>query len=383
MKNLWSVSEFTQYVRHRLEGDDQLQQVRLRGEISNLTLHSSGHWYFSLKDSESQVSCVMFRSAQKGKRGYVPRHGDEVEATGSISVYPPRGSYQLVLSAMMPSGEGDLHQQFLILRNRLQAEGLFDPFHKKAIPEFPLKIGVITSPTGAVIRDILHTLRRRWPATELILIPAQVQGKEALPSLLKALEIMTTQVKPEVIIMGRGGGSLEDLWSFNEESLIREVFNCPIPFISAVGHETDFTLLDFVADLRAATPTAAAEVCTPNQSDLYRELSNLSQQLTHQLLQFTEYRRQRLDDLSDKLNQSIERVILQAKHTLLIYGTRLEELDIRTVLERGYSIVLKSGKKITSTEALNSGDRLSIYLASGSLDAEILKIHPESHEKIK
>jgi exodeoxyribonuclease VII large subunit len=194
---------------------------------------------------------------------------------------------------------------------------------------------------------------------------------------------MTTQVKPEVIIMGRGGGSLEDLWSFNEESLIREVFNCPIPLISAVGHETDFTLLDFVADLRAATPTAAAEVCTPNQSDLYRELSNLSQQLTHQLLQFTEYRRQRLDDLSDKLNQSIERVILQAKHTLLIYGTRLEELDIRTVLERGYSIVLKSGKKITSTEALNSGDRLSIYLASGSLDAEILKIHPESHEKIK
>jgi len=373
-----SVSELTQYIRYKLEQDARLRNVKVKGEISNLTRHSSGHWYFTLKDRDSQISCALFKGAQaKGTAGYLPEHGHEVIVIGDISVYPPRGAYQLIISSIRPAGLGDLNQQFMLLKQKLQTEGLFDPFHKKELPKFPAVIGVITSLTGAVLRDIIHTLRRRWPATELHIAPAKVQGEGAVEELKAALDLMVSMGKAEVIIMGRGGGSMEDLWPFNDESLARKVFDCPVPIISAVGHETDFTILDFVADMRAPTPTAAAEIAVPNRLDYLQILGQHEKIILRETLQFTLLRRQMLDDYNLRIQNAILYQIERSRNQLENLDARMQEMDMRKILSRGYSIILKNKKRIQEDSELKTGDRVKLILSKGSAEAIIEGIVPE------
>ncbi|MCL4124432.1 UNVERIFIED_CONTAM: hypothetical protein GTU68_020004 [Idotea baltica] len=266
----YTVSEVTAYLKHLLESDPVLQEVRVSGEISNLTYHSSGHVYFSIKDQGAQLSCVMFRSY--AQYSYRMKQGDKVVVTGEMSLYPPRGNYQLLVRKVQKAGIGDLYQQFLAMKERLQEEGLFDPADKRSIPIFPDSIAVITSPTGAAVRDIIRTVKRRYNRGKIIVIPTVVQGKQGEASIVSSLGLAQT-TDADVIILARGGGSLEDLWNFNEESVARAIRDSAIPVVTGVGHETDFTIADFVSDLRAATPTAAAEQVAPDLANLHRRIS--------------------------------------------------------------------------------------------------------------
>jgi exodeoxyribonuclease VII large subunit len=373
-----TVGQLTHYLRQKLEGDMHLRNMRIKGEISNLTIHTSGHWYFTLKDTESQVSCVMFKHTRtRNQMTYIPRHGDQVILTASISVYVPRGSYQLQVEMMQPAGAGDLNQQFLQLKQRLQDEGLFALEHKQSLPPFPEVIGVITSMTGAVLRDILQTLKRRWPAVRVHIVPSKVQGEDAAEALIQALDLMLRHGKPDVIIMGRGGGSMEDLWAFNNEVLARAVYNCPIPIISAVGHETDFTILDFVADMRAATPTAAAELAVPNRMDYISTLQVAERIIHRETLQFTLMRRQMLDDYAQRMQQSmrykLDQVRMQLRHTEQL----LQEMDMRKIMERGFALVQKGDSVVTDAQNLQSGDSVHIIFHKGAVTARIDDIQSE------
>jgi exodeoxyribonuclease VII large subunit len=373
-----TVGQLTHYLRQKLEGDMHLRNMRIKGEISNLTIHTSGHWYFTLKDAESQVSCVMFKHTRtRNQMTYIPRHGDQVILTASISVYVPRGSYQLQVEMMQPAGAGDLNQQFLQLKQRLQDEGLFALEHKQSLPPFPEVIGVITSMTGAVLRDILQTLKRRWPAVRVHIVPSKVQGEDAAEALIQALNLMLRHGKPDVIIMGRGGGSMEDLWAFNNEVLARAVYNCPIPIISAVGHETDFTILDFVADMRAATPTAAAELAVPNRMDYISTLQVAERIIHRETLQFTLMRRQMLDDYAQRMQQSmrykLDQVRMQLRHTEQL----LQEMDMRKIMERGFALVQKGDSVVTDAQNLQSGDSVHIIFHKGAVTARIDDIQSE------
>jgi exodeoxyribonuclease VII large subunit len=276
--NILSIKDLNRYIKMKLEGDNQLQDVWVRGEISNFTHHSSGHMYFTLKDSESRIKSIMFAS-QNQKLGFIPREGTRVIARGNISVYERDGAYQFYVTAMQPDGIGSLYLAYEQLKKKLDTEGLFAAERKKAIPRFPRAIGVITSPTGAAIRDVIITLQRRYPSIPILLYPVLVQGAQAAPSIVKAIEAMNRLAEADVLIVGRGGGSLEELWAFNEETVARSIFASAIPVISAVGHETDFTIADFVADLRAPTPTAAAELAVPHQLELKQQLARHSQRL--------------------------------------------------------------------------------------------------------
>ncbi|WP_248930844.1 exodeoxyribonuclease VII large subunit [Paenibacillus hamazuiensis] len=277
-RKVLSIKDLNRYIKMRLEGDAGLQDVWLRGEISNFTHHSSGHMYFTLKDAESRLKCVMFAS-QNQRLSFMPREGSKVLACGNISVYERDGQYQFYVSQMQPDGIGSLYLAFEQLKKKLEAEGLFAASRKRPIPRFPKAVGVITSPTGAAVRDIIITLQRRYPAVPILLYPVLVQGTQAAPSIVKAIEAMNARAEVDVLIVGRGGGSLEELWAFNEEIVARSISASNIPVISAVGHETDFTIADFVADLRAATPTAAAELAVPHHMELKQQLSFISQSL--------------------------------------------------------------------------------------------------------
>ena len=258
----WTVTDLTRYLRQLLEADSSLQGVWVQGEISNLSRPSSGHIYFTLKDSGASLRCVMWRN-EAARLRFAPQDGMAIEAHGSISIYEAGGQYQLYADILRPLGEGALYQEFLRLKALLEAEGLFDPARKRSIPEFPRRIGIVTSPTGAALRDMLNTLRRRLPLAEVILAPTPVQGDEAPPGIVAALRSLNRVAAPDVILLARGGGSIEDLWAFNDERVVRAVTESAAPVITGVGHETDFTLADFAADLRAPTPTAAAELATP------------------------------------------------------------------------------------------------------------------------
>ncbi|WP_246067178.1 exodeoxyribonuclease VII large subunit [Paenibacillus koleovorans] len=266
----------------KLEGDQVLQDVWVRGEISNFTHHSSGHMYFTLKDADSRIKSIMFAS-QNQRLGFIPREGTRVIARGNISIFERDGAYQLYVMQMQPDGVGNLYLAFEQLKKKLGAEGLFAAERKRPIPKFPRAVGVITSPTGAAVRDIIITLQRRHPSVPVLLYPAVVQGAQAAPSIVKAIQAMNRLGEVDVLIVGRGGGSLEELWAFNEEAVARAIRASAIPVISAVGHETDFTIADFAADLRAATPTAAAELAVPHQLELKQHLHHLQQRL-HQAL---------------------------------------------------------------------------------------------------
>jgi exodeoxyribonuclease VII large subunit len=291
---IFSVKDLNRYIKMLLEGDNRLQDVWVRGEISNFTHHSSGHMYFTLKDADGRLKSIMFASHNQ-RLGFIPKEGTKVIARGNISVYERDGAYQFYVTAMQPDGIGSLYLAFEQLKKKLETEGLFAAERKKPIPRFPRAIGVITSPTGAAIRDVIITLQRRFPSVQILLYPVLVQGTGAAPSIVKAIEAMNRLGEADVLIVGRGGGSLEELWAFNEEVVARAIAASAIPVISAVGHETDFTIADFVADLRAPTPTAAAELAVPSRAELKQQLSQQAQRLHYGLLQQLRRKQERLE----------------------------------------------------------------------------------------
>lgn len=378
------------YIKDRLERDDVLAALWVRGEISNFKWHTSGHLYFTLKDEHSQIKCVMFRSRASGLR-FRPENGQTVIVAGAVSVYERDGQYQLYAEEMEPAGVGALHLAFEQLKEKLSKEGLFDADRKRPLPVLPRKVGLITSPTGAAVRDMIHVATRRFPNIHLVLAPASVQGAEAPPSLIRALQDLQRLDGVDVIIIGRGGGSLEELWAFNDESLARAVRNCRVPVVSAVGHETDFTICDFVADLRAATPSAAAELVVPSRSELRgliegfrirlatatrrtveRGRSRLKALATRPVLQRPQGRllqdRQRVDDLARRAGRSVGRILADRRGALRTLAGRLDALSPLAVLGRGYSITKDAeGRVIRSAAQVADGDAVEILLHHGEL----------------
>jgi exodeoxyribonuclease VII large subunit len=314
-----SVKDLTRYIKMKLEGDSVLQDVWVRGELSNFTHHSSGHMYFTLKDADSRVKCIMFASNNQ-RLGFIPRDGSKVVARGNISVFERDGQYQMYVTHMQQDGIGNLYLAFEQLKKKLGEEGLFSPERKRPIPKFPRTIGVVTSPTGAAVRDIVTTLQRRYPTASILLFPVLVQGAQAAPSIARAIEAMNRHGEADVLIVGRGGGSLEELWAFNEEMVARSIFRSAIPVISAVGHETDFTIADFVADLRAATPTAAAELAVPHHLELRQHIVHLSQRLVKGLSAQVSVKKEQLS----RLRRSP--VLTQPKRQLQEPAQRLDRL---------------------------------------------------------
>ena len=298
----WSVAEVTRYLKDLLEFDHNLADLWVQGEVSNFSQPRSGHLYFTIKDGNSSLKCVMWRSMAQRQR-YLPRDGDAIEVHGSISIYEASGQYQLYADTIRPMGEGALYQEFLRLKTQLEAEGLFDEERKRPIPDWPRRIGIVTSPTGAALRDMLNTLRRRYPLIEVIIAPSPVQGDAAPPGIVSALRSLNSTANPDVILVARGGGSIEDLWAFNDESVVRAIAASNVPVISGVGHETDFTIADFVADLRAPTPTAAAELATPDRADLMVALNDQYKRLIRATLGQTTAQRWTLNELQNRLQR--------------------------------------------------------------------------------
>jgi exodeoxyribonuclease VII large subunit len=292
--SILSIKDLNRYIKTVIESEDLLQDVWVRGEISNFTNHSSGHMYFTLKDADSRIKSIMF-AKQNQRLAFMPREGTRVIARGNVSVYERDGQYQFYVTEMQPDGIGGLFLAYEQLKKKLELEGLFAAHHKKQIPLFPKGIGVITSPTGAAVRDIVITLQRRFPMVPILLYPVLVQGTQAAPAIVRAIQEMNSRQEVDVLIVGRGGGSLEELWAFNEEAVARSIFASLIPIISAVGHETDFTIADFVADLRAATPTAAAELAVPHHMELRQQIAQMKQRLQRELFQTLQSKQERLE----------------------------------------------------------------------------------------
>jgi exodeoxyribonuclease VII large subunit len=385
-----TVSKLTFFIRKLLEEDEVLQDVWVQGEISNLSRPASGHVYFTLKDTNASLKCVMWKSSA-ARLDLSLRDGMEVEVHGKIGVYEPQGAYQLYADQIRPVGEGALYQEFLRLKSMLEAEGLFDPDRKRPIPDFPKRIGIVTSATGAALRDMLNTLRRRLPLAEVILAPSPVQGTEAPSAIVKAIQSLNRR-EPDVILVARGGGSIEDLWAFNDERVVRAVASSNVPVISGVGHETDFTLSDFAADLRAPTPTAAAELATQTTlDDLQYELSNYQSRLISstidliveqkavlssyiaQLRYTSPMRRiqsetQRVDDLAMRAYSSVfHRVQLQSTRIQGIQK-RLESLSPLAVLARGYAVLTnKEDGKVVSRVA-QAGKEMKVRVSDGEFE---------------
>jgi len=392
----WTVSKLTFYIRKLLEENEVLQDVWVQGEISNLSRPASGHVYFTLKDSSAALKCVMWKtSAARLRLGL--QDGMEVEVHGRIGVYEVSGQYQLYADQIRPVGEGALYQEFMRLKAMLEAEGLFAPERKRPIPPLPRKIGIVTSATGAALRDMLNTLRRRLPVVEVILAPSPVQGVEAPPALVKAIQSLNLQ-SPDVIIMARGGGSIEDLWAFNDERVVRAVANSAIPIICGVGHETDFTLSDFAADLRAPTPTAAAELATQiTVLDLTARVSSLQSQIANHTLGLIaeqenhlssltaalryasperriQSERQRVDEFARRIYSSLShRVQLQSAHVTGMQR-RLEALSPLAVLKRGFAVVTRKedGSVVSRVADAKQGQEINIRVADGEIDAEVI-----------
>jgi exodeoxyribonuclease VII large subunit len=344
-QKIYSVRDINRYIRDLIEQDFTLQDVWIRGEISNFTHHSRGHMYFTVKDEDAVLKAVMFAGSNRYLK-FIPKNGTKVLVRGNITVYEAGGQYQLIAKEMQPDGIGGLYLAYEQLKEKLEKEGIFAPERKRTLPAYPRVIGVITSPTGAAVRDIVTTLRRRYPIVRIILIPVLVQGEGAPSAICKALEFVNRSDEVDVLIVGRGGGSIEELWAFNEESVARSIFSSKIPVISAVGHETDFTIADFVADIRAATPTAAAELAVPHLSDLQQKLNWLSEKLHRQLqhhyqTSLDQWRRvhksllfrhpkkqveaanQSLDRLVEQLGQSIQRCLKTKKNEITQHTQRL------------------------------------------------------------
>jgi exodeoxyribonuclease VII large subunit len=390
----WTVTDLTRYLRELFESDELLQDVWVQGEVSNFSRPTSGHLYFTLKDSSASLRCVMWRNTAM-RQSFLPRDGDAIEVHGALSVYEAGGQYQLYADIFRPAGEGALYQEFLRLKALLEAEGLFDPQRKRPIPQRPSRLGIVTSPTGAALQDMLNTLRRRYPLVEVVLAPTPVQGEEAPLGIITALQNIVAYAHPEVIILARGGGSIEDLWAFNDERVARAIAASPVPVITGIGHETDFTIADFVADLRAPTPTAAAELATPNQADLRLDLSELSGQL-NSLLQsvHNEFRwslkemqnrlernsplaqinsnMQRVDELEHRLSATIQHRLQLDQTHLKGLSQRIAALSPMAVLERGYAIVTnRVGQSISKVSQVGKGEALTVQVSDGDFDVHV------------
>lgn len=389
-----SVSELNGYIKTLFENNRTLSAVTVKGEISNFTNHRSGHLYFSLKDSEGQIRAVMFRSAA-ARLKFIPESGMRVIAHGSVTVYPRDGSYQLYVSTLQPDGIGALYLAYEQLKSRLSDEGLFDKEHKKTIPQMPRRIGVITSPTGAAVRDIINVTGRRYPLADIYLYPSLVQGDGAEDNLISALDYFDKTGLADVIIIGRGGGSIEDLWAFNGERLARKIYECRTPIISAVGHETDFTICDFVADLRAPTPSAAAELAVPDVRELLLRADSLLERAAVALVRSAERARERLSRYAERLSpervgsilaekreamlslydnarSALEKNLDSARVRLAVNSEKLGVLSPLSVLARGYAIAELGSSPIMSAGDASIGDELTIRLADGSITAEVL-----------
>ena len=385
-----TVTQLNKYVKVLLEESDPLRGLVVAGEISNFKNHYSGHWYFTLKDAGAAVPAVMFRESNR-RLGFVPQDGMNVILRGRASLYERDGKFQLYVDDMQPDGLGALYMAYEQLKERLAAEGLFGPERKREIPFFPARVGVITSGTGAAVRDILQILGRRCPASEVILCPVQVQGAGAAAQIARAIALLNERQAADVLIVGRGGGSLEDLWAFNEEITVRAVADSAIPVISAVGHETDVTICDFAADLRAPTPSAAAELAVPDLAELtagvlaLRErvgqaaryaLQSRRNALEHLLSRRVLRRpeelayasRLRLDYASQRLRAAMEARVRAEQIRLSRAGARLDAMSPLAVLARGYAIALKGDRPVTSARELDPGDRLRLTLGDGACD---------------
>lgn len=389
-----SVSTLNTYLKGLLDSDPNLQYVFVSGEISNLTDHySSGHIYLSLKDSKAVIKAVMF-SFNASRLRFRPQNGMKIIARGKVSLYEPGGQYQLYIEDMQPDGIGALTLQFEQLKEKLSKEGLFDNSRKKPLPSFPEKVTVITSPTGAALQDIRNILTRRWPFAEVELIPVLVQGEGAASQLTSAVEYVSSRNNCDVVIIGRGGGSVEDLWAFNDESLARAISACPVPVISAVGHETDFTICDFVSDMRAPTPSAAAEIAVPDRFEQSELLLQQRQYLCALSDRFLSKHQSELDVFSSKLEASDpQREYINKLNTLRQLSLRLNSkgesimgeelkklselkgslfaLDPSAILRRGYSVVSKADVTVNSAAELNRGDKVDIRFSDGTVSAEI------------
>ena len=389
-----SVSDVNRYLKDLLAREPLLSGLSVRGEISNFKQYPSGHCYFTLKDANSALKCVMFRSRAQYLR-FLPQNGMQVVAGGTISVYERDGVYQLYVDSLMPEGTGDLALAFEQLKKKLSAEGLFDQSRKQPLPAFPKKIGVVTSPAGAVLRDIYRVSKRRWPSVQLVLCPVQVQGEGAAEQIARGIDFFAEEYAVDVIIAGRGGGSMEDLWAFNEEPVVRAIAACPVPLISAVGHETDFTLADFAADVRAATPSQAAELAVPDRAEVKRQVENLTSQLTRQMRREIDLRRQRLDHVLQSrvmrqpqsmlaerrqrldfllagLQNTAKQELQNKSHGLKLLLNRLAAINPAAVLGRGYGIVTKQDKLVSSINAVEIDDEIQLSLTDGSLKARVL-----------
>ena len=388
-----SVTQLNEYLKMVLDGDRVLSNVFVRGEISNFKLYSSGHAYFTLKDDTGQLKSVMFRS-YCSRLIFKPEDGMRVIAHGRVSVYESSGQYQLYVDDMQPDGAGSLAMRFEQLKRKLAGEGLFDESRKRPLPPMPWRIGVITSPSGAAVHDIINVLGRRFPAAEMILYPSEVQGAQAPAQLISGVEFFSMTGLVDVIILGRGGGSAEDLWAFNDEYLARAVASCSIPVISAVGHESDFTICDFVADRRAPTPSAAAELAVPDMGEILRSLeldrarlqSLMQKRITQEkrmLEQIAAARvfsrpeqmldrfRMRLDERDDDLRRAIGQAVLQKKQNTASIAGKLQALNPLSILSRGYATVSRNGTSVTSVKQINDNDTLDIRMADGTVRATV------------
>ncbi len=393
-ENALSVSQLNSYIKMLMEGDDVLSYVTIRGEISNFKRHSSGHLYFTLKDDKSEIAAVMFRAAAS-RLNFAPKSGDKVVAYGKVSVYEVSGKYQVCVSAMTDDGAGALYAEYQRLLGKLRAEGLFDAARKKAIPAFPKRIGIVTSPTGAAIRDMINVTGRRYPLAELVICPSAVQGAEAPAELRRSLMLLDAVGECDVIIIGRGGGSAEDLWAFNDEALVRAVAAANTPIISAVGHETDTTLCDYASDLRAPTPSAAAELAVPDRAALMQGLDERAEKMRNCLeRRLTSYKvkldasakQLALASPSEKLRGAQSRIkkaeelinisalaTLDKKRLLLAASAgRLEAINPLAVISRGYSVTRDGdGKVVSSVSSVEKDDRISVLVSDGSIDAVV------------
>lgn len=404
-RQVFTVTALNEYIKMKLETDEALMRVFIRGEISNFTNHKSGHFYFTVKDETSRIAAVMFRSSAS-KLAFIPENGMKVIVGGRVSAYVRDGQYQIYVDTLEPDGVGALYIAYEQLKAKLGAEGLFDEAKKKPLPRYPMRIGVITSPTGAAIRDIINILGRRFPIAEVVLYPSLVQGESAAPQLIEGLRYFNEKKNVNVIIIGRGGGSLEDLWAFNSEALVREVAASELPVISAVGHEIDFTLCDFAADRRAPTPSAAAELAVPERYELKRKLGNVTARL--ELLEgkklellrstlermkksraltdprnFIDDKRMALGIVEDKLYNRITFLLERKKSALAGKTAKLDAMNPLSVLSRGYGAAFASdGTVIRSAAQVEKGSDISLMLSDGTVRATVCDIVMNEKEKI-
>ena len=396
-KQTFTVTELNNRIKGLLDLDPLLADVCVRGELSNYKIYPSGHHYFTLKDSESSLRCVMFKSSASKLR-FRPESGMGVTAFGRVSVYPRDGAYQLYCNALMPEGTGDLQVAFEQLKAKLSAEGLFDPAHKKPLPQFPERIAIITSSAGAAVHDMIRILSHRWPMTKVLLLPVRVQGTEAPAEIAGAIRYANEFKVADLIITGRGGGSIEDLWAFNDERVARAIYASKIPVISAVGHEPDVTISDYVADRRASTPSNAAEIAVPDKNEmldvlrgydirsaqamtklldrLKERLSNLeSKRVLSDPSVYIDNRRIELDHGRDRLISAQERLLSGKKQSYVRLAASLDAMSPLRVLSRGYAIASKpDGEPVRSVKGLEAGEQISLRLADGSADCLVQSV---------